>query len=114
MNESFTIKLNDEIIDISSLDNSLVDLVGITLKAKEVPEEYSKFLALRLDALLEETFTDRELKLLINVLDYSNADYQAGLPGHNLMIVISKLLGIIDITREDINNVISVNDEIPF
>lgn len=62
---------------------------------------------------LNKTFTDRELKLMINVLDYTNGDSQAGLPGHNLIVIIGKLLEVIDISENNIRDAITEN-EIPF
>jgi hypothetical protein len=48
-----------------------------------------------LDTLNENNvFTGRELGLIINSVDYAN-DKPYGLPGHNLCIIIFKLVNII-------------------
>ena len=39
-----------------------------------------------------ETFTPRELRLITNCIQYAAGD-PAGLPGHNLMIIVDKLVG---------------------
>jgi len=40
------------------------------------------------------TFTEREFRLINNCIEYHEND-PAGLPGHNLMIIISKMAGIL-------------------
>jgi hypothetical protein len=49
----------------------------------------------KLEKLLKETFDERELGLIQNCIDYACGDTPSGLPGHNLMIVIDKLVRII-------------------
>lgn len=39
---------------------------------------------------LKDTYTERELKLILNCLHYADDD-PAGLPGHNLLLIVSKL-----------------------
>lgn len=39
---------------------------------------------------LEENYTNRELRLMLNCLTYEESD-PAGLPGHNLMILVAKV-----------------------
>lgn len=46
------------------------------------PDEFEKY---------KERFTERELRLIDNSVSYVVSD-PAGLPGHNLMIVIHKLM----------------------
>jgi len=41
-------------------------------------------------AHLTKTFTERELRLMLNCIVYAEMD-PAGLPGHNLMIILAKL-----------------------
>ena len=55
-----------------------------------------------LAVLFKERLTERELQLLINIDDYLNADSQAGLPGHNLMVLVSKLMGIMQVERDEV------------
>lgn len=53
-----------------------------------------------LATLFKERLTKRELNLLINIYDYMDADSQGGLPGHNLMVLVSKLMGIMQVERD--------------
>lgn len=39
---------------------------------------------------VKQVFTDRELRLIQNCMNYAQGD-PAGLPGHNLMLIIAKL-----------------------
>ena len=40
---------------------------------------------------IKDYFTQRELRLIRNCLEYANED-PAGLPGHNLMMLVSRLV----------------------
>lgn len=43
-----------------------------------------------------EIFDDRELNLWENVKNYTDAKFQAGLPGHNLMVMMAKMGKVLD------------------
>jgi len=43
-----------------------------------------------------KTFSEREIRLIGNCRAY-NANDPAGLPGHNLLIIIAKMAGMLDI-----------------
>lgn len=43
-------------------------------------------------AVLREMFDAREAALIQNCVDYARSENPAGLPGHNLMVVIAKLV----------------------
>lgn len=49
--------------------------------------------------LLESELNERELALIINAMDYAESDCQGGLPGHNLLMLISKLLYIMQANK---------------
>lgn len=51
---------------------------------------------------VEISFTDREMRLIINSLDYATGD-PAGLPGHNLMVIIAKMAAALKISKSDIS-----------
>lgn len=38
-------------------------------------------------------FDERELRLILNCVNYANGD-PAGLPGHNLMVIVAKLCAL--------------------
>jgi len=42
-------------------------------------------------------FTDRELMLIVNCIDYYSSEKQGGLPGHGLMLLVAKLALISDL-----------------
>ena len=44
--------------------------------------------------------TERELRLIANCREYTNGD-PAGLPGHNLMIIVAKLADVLGIDKPD-------------
>lgn len=46
-------------------------------------------------------FTERELRLMLNCIEYRDGD-PGGLPGHNLMILVAKLLGSLGWTTEKV------------
>ena len=49
--------------------------------------------------LLGSELSERENKLIANCIQYANND-PAGLPAHNLMIIINKLIGHIELSRQ--------------
>lgn len=48
-----------------------------------------------LTALLLNTFNKRELRLIRNSINYTNDD-PAGLAGHNLMLIVAKLMALLE------------------
>lgn len=51
-----------------------------------------------LEDYLKETFDKRQLRLILNCIDYADSD-PAGLPGHNLMVIVSILAKAKNIDR---------------
>lgn len=49
---------------------------------------------------LDEFFTDREQRLIANCIHYTHND-PGGLPGHNLMILVSKMAAIVDMRESE-------------
>lgn len=47
--------------------------------------------------LLASELSERQLKLITNSTHYANSEYQGGLPGHELMLTIAKLMEIMQI-----------------
>ena len=52
---------------------------------------------------LNDKFTERELRMILNCLHYADDD-PAGLPGHNLILIITKLASDAGIDEEAINH----------
>ena len=52
--------------------------------------------------LLESELNERELALIINAMEYAESDCQGGLPGHNLLLLISKLLYIMQVNKSNV------------
>lgn len=50
-------------------------------------------------AQLANHFTTRELRIMLNCISYGEND-PAGIPGHNLLMIVTKLLGLTSITKE--------------
>ena len=46
------------------------------------------------------SITERELRLIANCREYANGD-PAGLPGHNLMMIVAKLADVLSIDKPD-------------
>lgn len=84
-------------------------IIGDLHYAVPYPEEY-------VTALLQSQFTDRELKLILNSMDYAqDEDKQGGIPGHNLLIVIGKIMNMVFIDRDMVINAIETElDEADF
>ena len=77
-----------------------VDIVGLPTRMDEMEPLTDEELAQRqaIDDLIPEMrefikdyFTQRELRLIRNCMEYADED-PAGLPGHNLMMLIVKLI----------------------
>lgn len=61
---------------------------------------------------LINSFDKRSLELMYNSLVYAESDIQGGLPGHNLMNVITELCLLLGITQQDILEAIVEVDEL--
>ena len=77
-----------------------VDIVGLPTRMDKMEPLTDEELAQRqaIDDLIPEMrefikdyFTQRELRLIRNCMEYADED-PAGLPGHNLMMLVSKLV----------------------
>ena len=110
MNQTFELRFDR---DLTEAEQALVGEVmqQITEQAERPPTA--------LENLLVATFTDREYRLIVNCQVYACND-PAGLPGHNLMVIIQKfdeLVGMLagELTDEQLEKVIAdmhlLNDE---
>jgi len=73
--------------------NLNVSLGGNFAYGRMIKDEY-------LIMLLQSELSERELALIVNCMDYSVAEHQGGLPGHNLMLVIAKLLNVMQLDKD--------------
>lgn len=55
-------------------------------------------------ATLRTHFDEREAALIKNAVDYAKSDNPAGLPGHNLMLIISKLIDMLGLEPEEFSH----------
>jgi hypothetical protein len=44
---------------------------------------------------LSDGFNERDTRLIFNCIDYADGD-PAGLPGHNLMLIVAAMAGMLD------------------
>ena len=70
-----------------------MDEAGLTDKELEREREEAEYRQ-QYDQMIRDTFTDRELGIIRNALIYAQNE-PAGLPGHNLMVIIDKLCGVL-------------------
>lgn len=70
-------------------------------EAKEMEKmQEEERVAAEYEAFVLEHFSERELRLIENCRNYADND-PAGLPGHNLMIIVAKLADMVGIVSEE-------------
>lgn len=82
-----------------------VSLHGNFAYGRMIKDEY-------LIMLLQAELSERDLQLILNCMDYAAAEHQGGLPGHNLMLVIAKLLNVMQLDKDLVSKALNeISDE---